>query len=412
MPYIRDWDPEDFEQLKLGLYELTSFEAYAVGGIRKAHIELDQHLPTSLHSISNQLYPCSCGCRPGFSLQRLQRDGLYGVLIPLESQVFHESQFHQECRYPHPNEIFLMNGGDPKVNFSPHMRLALAGIGQCVSPIQGLWVLSQVHHALCKLQNSSVVDPRQTLEQYVQQVLVSRDQLWPSLPAPTVEANCSIIQVVDRFHHTKLDTKIPQGCTLRAFLEAEATLCQDRDRANIDVFAGNVLLTPDDILNDLSQIVLGASTAIVPHDMPTCPCCEWESNGSHEMPPPCRHPSPTPMCQPSGSEPWPSISPTLPYMVENNGVPGDAIAQLGGTDLLLLVPPRIASVNGITAHLECKLSQSTRMMILQHQGEIWADDEIRFGLSTLALKSQCDYLFAWDPLFVSSLIRYGSDMVI
>ena len=178
MPYIRDWDPEDFEQLKLGLYELTSFEAYAVGGIRKAHIELDQHLPTSLHSISNQLYPCSCGCRPGFSLQRLQRDGLYGVLIPLESQVFHESQFHQECRYPHPNEIFLMNGGDPKVNFSPHMRLALAGIGQCVSPIQGLWVLSQVHHALCKLQNSSVVDPRQTLEQYVQQVLVSRDQLW------------------------------------------------------------------------------------------------------------------------------------------------------------------------------------------------------------------------------------------
>ena len=203
------------------------------------------------------------------------------------------------------------------------------------------------------------------------------------------------------------DTKIPQGCTVRAFLEAEATLCQDRDRANIDVFAGNVLLTPDDILNDLSQIVLGASTAIVPHDMPTCPCCEWESNGSHEMPPPCRHPSPTPMCQPSGSEPWPSISPTLPYMVENNGVPGDAIAQLGGTDLLLLVPPRIASVNGITAHLECKLSQSTRMMILQHQGEIWADDEIRFGLSTLALKSPCDYLFAWDPLFVSSLIRYG-----
>ena len=45
-------------------------------------------LPTATHSWGTRLGPCHCGCRPqGFSLERLAKKGLYGILIPLGTQV-------------------------------------------------------------------------------------------------------------------------------------------------------------------------------------------------------------------------------------------------------------------------------------------------------------------------------------
>lgn len=51
---------------------------------------------------------------------------------------------HDKSRYLHPREMFLLQGGSPAVEWGQNLRLAMAGIGQCVSPIHAVWILSQL----------------------------------------------------------------------------------------------------------------------------------------------------------------------------------------------------------------------------------------------------------------------------
>ena len=81
MPFVKTWNDQEEEQLKLTLYELSTFNSFGVGGLPNMFLKPEEVMPTSLHSISNQLYPCSCGCRPAFSMDRMKNRGLYGILI-------------------------------------------------------------------------------------------------------------------------------------------------------------------------------------------------------------------------------------------------------------------------------------------------------------------------------------------
>eukprot|EP00438_Fugacium_kawagutii_P007516 Skav231097 [mRNA] locus=scaffold2525:233653:243147:- [translate_table: standard] len=144
LPFVKSWPEEEAQQLKLSGFELGRYIEFAVGGIEATYLKFDEVLPTVLHSAGNQLHPCSCGCRPALSTQRLRDKGLVGTLVQLETfcQMGHEQV--QEVRYLHPSEMLLLNGGSPLVDWNGKMRLSLAAVGQCVAPMVAMWIASQL----------------------------------------------------------------------------------------------------------------------------------------------------------------------------------------------------------------------------------------------------------------------------
>ena len=98
MPYIRQWPDEGIDDLTLGLYEHSIFQACAHGAVSNL-LNVDQAMPTALHAWGNQCYPCACGCRPGFSEVRLQQKGLFGLLIPGGEDIRHENETFPKRRH-------------------------------------------------------------------------------------------------------------------------------------------------------------------------------------------------------------------------------------------------------------------------------------------------------------------------
>eukprot|EP00435_Cladocopium_sp_Y103_P054990 s775_g18.t1 len=141
-------DSADLQQLQLNLYELGKHYSYACGGIERLHLQLDDVVPTLLHSAGNALYICACGCRQALSEQRLQSRGLVGVLIQLGTFQRHMGYDMEHCRYLHPTEMWAALGGKPDIEFGPNLRLAMAGVGQCVAPLMAVWVFAHVRKQL------------------------------------------------------------------------------------------------------------------------------------------------------------------------------------------------------------------------------------------------------------------------
>ena len=183
MPYVREWDPAEIEQVQLSLYEMAKFDMYAPGGIRGSFLQKQKTLPTCLHSAGNQLYPCQCGCRAALSHERLSKDGLHAALVDLGTTQMHMGVEMSHARYLHPREMFLLNGGNPKKTFGNNARLALAAIGQCISPLVGLWVLAHVkQHLDAFLSMDEPCCPDEVYKTFVRDIHVSTEVLWPRDP--------------------------------------------------------------------------------------------------------------------------------------------------------------------------------------------------------------------------------------
>ena len=132
----------EVEQLRLQQFELEVFED--LKPISSYCIRRNEPLPTALHSWGAALTACPCKCRPGpFTWARLNRDGLQSVVIPLCAE-------HQ-CkgfRYPSAQEVALLNGLSPSLNFGPNARLGLILTGQLASPLQSAWLLGALARKL------------------------------------------------------------------------------------------------------------------------------------------------------------------------------------------------------------------------------------------------------------------------
>lgn len=81
MPYIKHWPDDEVSQLVLSLYEHGKFIDYG-GGLAPHFLNMNSHMATALHAWGNQIYPCRCGCRGGFSEERMKMLGLHAQLIP------------------------------------------------------------------------------------------------------------------------------------------------------------------------------------------------------------------------------------------------------------------------------------------------------------------------------------------
>ena len=77
--------PEHAKQLAFTLYELRSI--HELGTLERFSIRVGEQAPTAVHAWGSHFHGCRCGCRnTGLSLERLQRDGIHVLLIPVKDQ--------------------------------------------------------------------------------------------------------------------------------------------------------------------------------------------------------------------------------------------------------------------------------------------------------------------------------------
>ena len=300
--------------------------------------------------------------------------------------------------------MFLLHGGLP-TNWGDDLKLALAGIGQSVAPLQGLWVLLHVKHVINGLLQLPAFVPEEAFRQYVDTVVSNKHQGFPSasnanvLQQQSVPSECT-------WHDHQVDAVstavLPRDATVRQFKDAECKLQFHLLGAipGQGVFPDSLVVDAQGkSLDDTEQLSQhpGFSVGIKrkrsqPEEHLDCPCEEWDVSEQ-----PCHE----------GKD----ISPTLPFTVVDHGL--SALDGFRNRAFLEVACPRIQAFDDLAVSLCPAIGKEARIDLLQRQGEVWADDEIRAHLRQIVCQGpQEQNLVAWDPLVVTSIIMFGHFEVI
>lgn len=354
---------EDQKQIALNLYELSKYHAYALGGITKQYVDLDAKAATVLHSLGNQMYHCACGCRPPLSEERLKQRGLVGALVKLGTSQVHCNVEMEHCRYWHPDEMWALLGGMPGTDFGPNLRLAMAGIGQCVAPLMSLWVFAHVRQHLDVFLGMPSLQPLTLLREYASEVMQAWNIRWPKQPAPVGPAS------VEASVTCEPDTGIPstvqdpasevtvrweqlgvcqlvvfhEGATVRQLLNAEKSI--------------------QDIHGEVRVLVAGVEMDL---DLPL-------------------------------QQGWIldfTLDSTLP-------VPAVGVSEVAAD----WNSYAISTLTALAQERQQLMSKEARQELLARQGPIWGDDEVLVGLQGISAQTGADqFVHVWDPLLISGLV--------
>lgn len=369
IPRMLDWPESDMLQLRLNLYELAKYHEFAVGGIEQAYLDVSQKCPTLLHSAGNQMYACQCGCRGPLTLKRLGDKGLVGVLVQLGTSQVHCNKVMQHCRYLHPEEMWVLMGGLPGQQWGVNLRLAMAVVGQAVSPLVGLWTFAHVKRQLDAFLGESVqCHPKQVLDLYLGELVAKCAEVWIAEVPPTVpcldaeEPSEALSQATLSLAMPSLGVPSQQvafvrGLTGRQLVAAETSL---------DFLRQGWTLKVDGVDFDLDlPLPEDAQFQLVPK--------EWHPDVPNQ----------------SGVVACCLSLPEVRREAELNGLAaGDP-----------------TTVQGVVAVRRVLMSMHERQAILAQQGPVWGDDEILFGLERTALVTDDDqFVKVWDPLLVSKLV--------
>ena len=401
LPSPMDPPPDELSQLQLSLYELSKYHEFACGGIQKVMIDGKGKLPTCLHSAGNQLYPCRCGCHKGFSLQRLQSKGLFGTLVGLQKGEMHNGIFMEHCRFLHPDEMFALHGGIVPHNWGNDMRLALAAIGQSVAPLQAIWVLSHVCAHVQSFLHLDLINPTECFDQYVHGAIQSFRALFPPIPRPLVRSDVfnDCIEWEDHDAGVPNRAKIPRTATVAQLLEAEVQLAHflKGGLIGVNVFEtgcitdheGQVVATSK-VVREVPGFAFGLPPASSsPSEVGCCPCDEWEME--------CLD-----------APPVDEITPTVPFTVIEK-TPTVLLPGLKNRGFVSEQCPSIPTEQAFDDLMGNSMDLSLRKEVLSRQGEVWADDELRFHLTRLCNEAPPEQqLVMWDPLVVTHVVRYGN----
>lgn len=241
-PAIRDvigvwpsWNPEE-EQLAWTPLENEMYGDPRFGSTDR-RIGLSSALPTALHSWGSALYACPCKCRSaGFSLQRLQRSGLRGVVVV--SQVL-------GCnRHIHPKELQFLLGFPPIQPCGDHCRAFLCLLGNSVSPIQALWIISQV---VSSMSVNVTIPSVQALQQYLKDIVKQQALVWPS------NVQTGTLQLVSQGVSASISFK--KGAKVRDLLKAEAIFQQ---QTFVGLSCAGVWLPEEAYLNEYTYVLVSS----------------------------------------------------------------------------------------------------------------------------------------------------------
>ena len=443
LPVLHELPQQEFDELLLTLYELGKFQSYS-RGLRTLFLDYSKHLPTALHAWGNQVYPCACGCRPGFSEARMQCRGLFAVLIPTGQLVVHQGRQLPQCRHMHPSETALLCGANPDLNWGGKCRLGLAAVGQMASPIQALWVAAHLRRAIDRfVQQPTTIDPAQLIREWCSKLLDVRDRLWPFHSKEVIEVPPVVSATVIEFQLKSESTgkvstlRATDGMKILDLLRAETQLINFGDQLAAFDVAGEPL-SPDLWISPGLFVELRAL-----HQPPVCNDEEGTSQSCDlktlalldealgrdldlplDLPPgleaASRLEAPVDFIQDdavirerqhslcvgaanSPKEASPSLSNDFSILGQH-----DVLCQLQQPGLLRMLYPQVDSQQAVEGLLNQTLDRDTRKQILANQGMLWADDEVRFHLQPIVIRApEEQHVEFWDPISLTSSFRRG-----
>ena len=437
MPYIRHWPNTDLEQLVLSLYEHGKFMDYG-GGVTPHFLQMDGVMTTALHAWGNQCYPCRCGCRAGFSEQRLQSRGLHGQLIPSSDILTRAGETFPCCRHLHPIEVCLLCGSDPSRNVGDDLRLALAATGQMASPVQAVWVFSHLRRLFqAFFGHGPLCSPVEVLQCWQSHVLGARDKLWPNcnprslvptrtapmFSQPCVEAGGIVLHSVEGIEIGKIQVQYP--ATIMNLAKAEASLCHDSlDALQVWDMQGNVVpfSTP---IHDGFSFIVGKKHEIPwflrPKPSLATSLPDMEVDFAAETPGD-KQATAVDVQKLSVGQPS-DVAPSLDFVAGNiqravdstevttvESKHDDPLCPLSAESLLQLLGPQVLTQGALTGLRSQVIPAEVRKQILSNQKDSMGDDEMIWHLHLIAAQASNDQrVIVWDPIVMTSVskVRQG-----
>lgn len=183
LPGLMSMTAQEIQELTLSTEERMMFERYGKG-LGGHMMNMTEPLATALHSWANQCVSCACGCRGPLSCNRLQTQGLYGVLVHVPGTTPDRNVRHLSGR-----EMALLTGFPKTEGWSDHQRLLTAGVGQLASPIQAAWVFTSILNHLIEngFLHGDITPPQQVLACVAAEVFKLRDEWYQNQSTVTTE---------------------------------------------------------------------------------------------------------------------------------------------------------------------------------------------------------------------------------
>ena len=418
LPHAMSLTKDEADQLVIHGDELEKLSAHC--HLQAMELPRCSKCPTALHSWGSQVLPCPCGCRSsGFSDATLASRGVFGVFMPLDDLVHDGEGFRRAHRHLHPSELAVLTCAPIPALWPPSLRLALCGLGQQASPLQAVWIVGQVRQHLDKLfETKPIFDVEHGFHKIMQCVIKQAKQLCADLGeevVPMVAVPCPLAQP-SLPEWVKLKHEGPE---LAFTLQFETTRqCEVIAVAHDQVTIGNLrsaevqinpvvemwdfidCLTGECLSNDCR--LPGLCVLVRPIEASDL---DYQVMDLEFGPPGAVSDSVLPAAIAD------EISPTVAFEVEeptwkSSVVPGpgekDPLLNLSPAQLLEVQLPNIGSLDVLQALVGQKFQSVTRLALLEVQGLLWADDEIRWHLHEVASKTKATRWAVLDPLLATA----------
>ena len=398
-------------ELRLKPHEVRQFTLDG-SHMRKYVLQLDQKLPTCLHSWGSPADPCPCTCRlEPFSDALIRSKGIYAVVVPIMPNTG-----DPKYRHLHPVELAILNGlVPPEVWTSPQrpdLRLCLCGVGQLASPLQALWIGACVRRQLL-VRFGLPVDPSSPVDllQKLKLELYDAAKLYlhgtPTI-APTVE-DPDTHEVLLLYHDdTQVRVQVSADATVSQLRQADDALQGVDEGAWVDAATSKALNDADVVRGRTIRVcpaVAGVSSDAchvdlgqLERDLPLVPAAHPLSVDT---------PPEETLVRDDAHE---SVSVKRHCTVDVRAPVDDLVGllPLSGVQLASLVPPLVVSVDQCAALRQAHTSSAARLQLLQKQEAAMGDDELNLHvLSCVQLSGRADVRYL-DPVLATGWLRSGT----
>lgn len=451
----------DLEQLRISGEELQRFLQFRPD-LKGMMVALQGKCPTLLHSLGAQVTECLCGCRTqGFGDATLAK-GLFGIIMPIARPDYNVESMDPQVRHPHPNEVALLSAIIPQKNWGCHHRLALAGIGQQANPIHALWIGAHIiAHLEFIIEGQVSCSPRAVLDDYIEEVLqwcrnaplvpniaatpsssaqsqelaigstgieqdIAMDEAEVPVPSEVVvpaspgllgvhngdHSSCTLVSVASGSHivlAVDQQTTVGHLISAEASLQGPGTLVEVLDPTSHDKVAEDVLLYGKCFWIRHFVVPLEVPNAdgglgVVPAHDPISPTIPFtvsenqveEKHAGHES-------SPNDPAEVRATD----IHQFAPDL-RSGSVATDPLVSLTTKQLTELSLPVVTNPRCVDALLAQTISNQDRLAILETQGELWADDEMRWHLWQSMDRTHKQGVVMLDPLIATAATKVPS----
>ena len=166
------WDEAAESELQLTQDESEHFMDPTFG-CDKRWLEKDDVASTILHSYSNVLNGCPCGCRAGgFHENSLRTKGVRGFCIP--------SAVNGAARHLHHRELAALLAVPDRVSYEFGPRTNNCLLGLVASPMQMIWIYSSlIDNCADRVANVQRVDPQEAVDAYKHELMRQLRENFP-----------------------------------------------------------------------------------------------------------------------------------------------------------------------------------------------------------------------------------------